>query len=162
MAPETVTIEYPEPIYSLFDTSRDGLPAVVVVNAVLREFGHRDVFPWHLSVIIDALELADHGMPTRDEYLILDALGDLIDDAVLKTRNAMFLARETWNGRRQLLYRVNDPEVAVAELQGLLDRGGHKREWEFRMEDDLGWAQARAQATPYLALFDSATTGGDA
>lgn len=157
-APETVTIEYPEAIYSLFDTSRDGLPAVVVVNAALREFGHRDVFPWYLSVIIDALELANQGMPTRGEYLILDAVGDVIDDTVLKTRNAVFLARETWNGQRQLVYRVNDPEVAAGALQGIIDRGGQKREWEFQMESDLEWAHA----APYLSLFESATTDGNA
>src|SRR6187431_1703206 len=113
MRRETVTIEYPEPVYTLFDTSRDGLPAVVVVNHALRDFAHHEVFPWHLSVIAAAIELADHGMPTRDECLVLDAVADLIDDAVLETRNAIFLARETWNGQRQLLYRVNDPEVAA-------------------------------------------------
>jgi hypothetical protein len=158
MNTETVTIEYPEPIYSLFDTSRDDLPAVVVVNAALREFEHRDVFPWHLSVVVEALELANRGMPTRDEYLLLDSVGDLIDNTVLETRNAIFLARVTWNGRRQLLYRVNNPEVAAQALQDLISIGGQKREWEFRMEGDAEWALA----TPYLALFENATTEDDA
>jgi hypothetical protein len=152
MTPEKVTIEYPEPLYSLFDTSRGGLPAVVVVNAALREFAHRDVFPWHLSVVIDARELADHGMPTRDEYLVLDAIGDLIEATLLETRNAIFLARETWNGRRQLVYRVNDPDVAAQALQALIDRGQQRREWEFRMEADVEWADAN----PYFSLFESA------
>ena len=158
MSPETVTIEYPEAIYSLFDTARDGLPAVVVVNAALKEFPHRDVFPWHLSVVIEATELANRGMPTRPEYLVLDALGDLIDDTVLETRNAILLARETWNGQRELLYRVNDPEVAAQALQTLIDRGGQSREWEFRMVGDIDWAHA----APYLSLFESATARGDA
>jgi hypothetical protein len=158
MNPETVTLEYPEPLYTLFRTSRDDLPAVVVVNAALREFANRDVFPWHLSVIIEPIELADHGMPSKNESRVLDAVGDVIDDVVLKTRNAIFLARETWNGQRQLLYRVNDPDVAAGVLQSLIDRGGQGREWEFRMEEDFAWAYA----APYLSLFESATAGGDA
>ncbi|HEX8410441.1 MAG TPA: hypothetical protein VF883_16365 [Thermoanaerobaculia bacterium] len=91
MTPPTITIEYPEPVYSLFDTSRSGLPAVVVVNAALREFAHRDVFPWHLSVIVEAVELAGRGMPTRGETLILDTVDDRIDSAVLDTRTPSFL-----------------------------------------------------------------------
>src|SRR5262249_55209816 len=147
-----------EAIYSLFDTSRDDLPAVVVVNAALVEFSHRDIFPWHLSVIVEATELAGGGMPTGDEYLVLDALGDQIDDTVLETRTAIFLARETRNGRRQLLYRVNDPEVAAQALQALIDRGTQSREWEFRMVGDADWAHA----APYLSLFEGAASGSDA
>ena len=147
----TVTIEYPEPVYSLFDTSRAGLPAVVVVNAALGEFAHRDTFPWHLSVIVDAVELADGGLPTRAEVLILDAVDELIDHAVLATRNAMFLARETWNGQRQLVYRVNEPEIAAGALRALIDSRRQAREWEFRMWGDVDWTDAAR----YLALLDA-------
>ena len=141
----------------MFHTSRAGLPAAVVVNAALREFGHRDVFPWQLSVILEAVELAVQGMPTRDEYLILDALGDIINQTVLETRNAIFLARETWNGKRQLLYRVNNPEMAAGALQALVNRGGQQREWEFQMWGDTKWEDA----APYLSLFETAGAGGD-
>jgi hypothetical protein len=156
MSSDEVTIEYPEALYTLFNTSRAELPAIVVVNAALRDFPHHEVFPWHLSVLIDPIDFADQGMPTRNECQVLDAVGDLIEDAVLATRNAIFLARETWNGRRQLLYRVNDPEVAAGALRSLIDRGGQQREWEFRMEEDFEWAHA----APYLSLFDSAAASG--
>jgi hypothetical protein len=158
MTLKKVTIAYPEPFYSVFNTSRGALPAVVVVNAALREFAHRDLFPWHLYVTIDARELADRGMPTRDECLVLDAVGDLIETKVLETRNAIFLARETWNGQRELVYRVNDPEVAAQALRALIDRGEQRREWEFRMDADVEWSDA----APYLSLFETATTEGDA
>src|ERR1017187_6120001 len=90
-----ITIEYPEPFYSLFNTSRGDLPSIVVVNAKLSEFAHRDIFPWHLSVIIDARELAERGMPTHDECAILDSVGDEIEAAIVGNRNGLFLARET-------------------------------------------------------------------
>jgi hypothetical protein len=153
----SITIEYPEPIYSLFDTSRDDLPAVVVVNTALREFAHRDLFQWHLSVLITPHALAEQGMPTREECAVVNAVDDEIEAVVTGDRNAVFLARETWNGRRQLLFRVHDPKIAESSLQRLIARGSQQREWEFLMEHDTSWSFA----APYLSLFESAG-GADA
>jgi|SRR5687767_2613492 len=149
MSASRITIEYPEPDYSLFDTSRDDLPAVVVVNAALRGFAHRDLFPWHLSVLITPHAMAEHGMPTREECVVLDAVDEEIEAVVTGDRNALFLARETWNGRRQLLFRVHDPEVADGSLQQLISRGSQQREWEFQMEHDATWSFGE----PYFSLL---------
>lgn len=145
-------IKYPEPVYSLFDTSREELPAVVVVNSALRQFLRRDFFPWHLSVLITPRALAEHGMPTREEYAILDRVCDEVDVAVTDDGNALFLARETWNGRRQLLFRVHDPEVADSSLQRLISRSSPQREWEFLMEHDAAWSFSE----PYFSLLQGA------
>jgi hypothetical protein len=156
MSVSRITVEYTEPIYSHFNTSRGDLPAVVGVNAALREFKHRDLFPWHLSVLITPQALAEQGMPTGEECLVLDAVDDEIEAVVTGDRNAFFLARETWNGRRQLLFRVHDPEVADRFLQQLISRGSQQREWEFLMEYDAYWSFA----APYLSLFTSARGTG--
>ena len=152
MSASHVNIEYPEPVYCLFDTSREELPAVVVVNSALRQFLHRDLFPWHLSVLITPRAFAEHGMPTREECAILDTVGDEIEAAVTGDRNALFLARETWNARRQLLFRVHDPKVADGSLQQLISRGSQQREWKFLMEHDAAWSFGE----PYFSLFESA------
>jgi len=157
MSDTRITIEYPQPVYSLFNTSRADLPAVVVVNAKLQDFAHRDLFPWHLSVLITPIVLAEQGMPTREEGVVLGAVGDEIEAAVTGDRNALFLARATWNGRRQLLFQVHDPKVADGALQQLISRGSQQREWEFLMEHDASWSSAE----PYLSLFVSAD-GADA
>jgi len=148
-----MTIEYPEPKYALINTSRGDLPAVVVVNAALRNFPHRDIFPWHLSVLIFADELGDHGMPTPKETRLIDAVGDEIERAILENHNALFLARETHNGRRQLLFRVHDPAPANGALQALLALPAAKREWDFRMEGDESWRLAQ----PCFSLLDAAS-----
>jgi hypothetical protein len=154
MSDDQITIEYPEPFYSLFNTSRGELPAITFVNAALREFAHRDLFPWHLSVLIWPVAMAEHGMPAREEVAALDAVGDEIHTAITGERNALFLARETWNGRRQLLFQVHDPDVADTSLQQLIARGTPQREWEFRMEHDAPWTLAE----PFLALLANATS----
>jgi hypothetical protein len=115
---DTVRILIPEPHYTLFNTTRSDLPEVIVVNDALLTFVHTDIFPWHLEVTIDAVSLAENGMPTPDESAILFELGDAIEEALVGY-NALFLARSTWNGFRQLSFRVHDPEVAHNLLQRL-------------------------------------------
>lgn len=148
-----VEIEYPEPEYALFDTSREGLPAVVAVNAALLHFPHRDVFGWHLSILIFANEVAEQGMPTSNENRVIGFVGDEIEQVILANQNALFLARETWNGRKQILFRVHDPDETNDSLQSLLARSDQQREWDFRMEGDPSWSLAE----PVLALLESGT-----
>ena len=149
MSNSQITIEYPEPLYSIFKTSRGDLPAIVVVNATLREFAHRDIFPWHLSVIIEPQELAERGMLTNEECTVVDAVGDEIEAAITGNRNGLFLARETSKGERELSFRVHDPGIADNSLRQIIARGSQKREWEFLMKEDAGWTLAE----PFFSLF---------
>jgi Family of unknown function (DUF695) len=111
MSDDSVTIVVPEPHYTLFDTSRQDLPAVVVVNNALLAFEHTDIFAWHLEVTLHAVDLIDNGMPAPEESRLLFQIGDEIEKYIVGY-NALFLARETWNGFRQLAFRVYDPDVA--------------------------------------------------
>jgi len=61
--------------------------------------------------------------------------------------NALFLARITWNGTRELIYRVHDPEVANDALQGIIKSREYPREFDFRMDDDPEWEMAEWHLT---------------
>jgi hypothetical protein len=145
---EQVRIELPKDHYTLFNATRDGLPEVICVNDALLSFVHTDIFPWHLRVRLDAKELADNGMPTPEENKLLFAMGDRIEEIVLGgrtsfgARNAMLLARSTWNELRELYYCVHDPEITHGALQTLLDSEHHERYWEYRMSHDPEWSEA--------------------
>ncbi|MGY3265557.1 DUF695 domain-containing protein [Lysobacter sp. HA35] len=141
MESTTVTIEVPDPHYTLFNATREGLPEVVSVNDALLAFRHIEIFPWHLEVTIEAHELADQGMPTPEESHLLFEIADEIEAEVVGY-NALFLARSTWNGLRQLLFQVHDPEVAHQALQALLNSRKHERPWEYRMHHDPSWTDA--------------------
>jgi hypothetical protein len=151
MSDESIEIEYPEPEYALYEANREGLPAVVVVNRALKEFPHSDIFPWHLSVIIIPHVLADNGMPAPEEGVVLAAVGDEIEQAVVADENALFLARETWNGMRDLVFLVHDAEKANETLQAMVNRPDPQRDWEFRMDHDPSWSFAE----PFLMLLNS-------
>lgn len=146
MSEQKVRIIVPEAHYSLLDVTRGGLPDVLVVNDSLLHFAEREIFPWHLRVTLDALELVDNGMPSPEESKLLFALGDEIEDVVLAGRtkhdaqNALFLARSTWNGIREQRYQVHDAEIAHAALQELLATRKWVRPWEYEMMYDAEWS----------------------
>ena len=112
---------------------------VLVVNSALCRFEYPEVFPWSLSVIVFAEALVANGMPAAVESELLDHVGDKIESAVLANRNAVFAARSTWNGERQLLFRVHSAERANDALQGLI-AGKSARAWDFHMEHDPSWS----------------------
>lgn len=137
--------EIVEPHFTLINTSRGSLPAVVVVNTALRIFDRRSEFPWHLRIEIECKELADKGMPTSSEGKVLYELEDEIGAALDLQGNGIFAARITCNGHRELLYRIHDPEEAASKLQKLVDNPTPIREWDFRMEEDPDWNLVQAE-----------------
>jgi hypothetical protein len=87
-------------------------------------------------------------MPTSEESEILFRVGDRIEAAVVSGRtdrggkNALFLARSTWNGLREIYFRVHDPDIAHAALQRLIAQAHREREWEYHMAEDAQWQEA--------------------
>jgi hypothetical protein len=140
----------PDPHYTLIRTSRGTDPAVVVVNSALRNFSDWATFPWHLVVVISCRDVAQHGMPTASEVAILNRLEDSLSRVICRDDNALFLARITCSGSRELLFRIHDPEIASSQLGQLLSCPESQREWEYRLEEDMTWHLAE----PELRLLE--------
>jgi len=134
-----------KPYYTLINTSKGKDPAVVVVNSALRGFEHRDVYAWHLKMTIDCKYVERNGMPTAREVAALEQLEDENFASILAEQNAVFLARVTCRGRRELMYRIHDPGPANEVLQKLVSQPNPSREWDYRMEYDPGWALAQPE-----------------
>ena len=127
--------------YCLLEGQKDGLPAVIVIDREAftpERRGHQ----WHLSVMMDCQELADQGMPTREESLVLDREGDRVEAIVQATSRGIFMARVTCHGTRQLLFRVSDPAIVAKALQDEIARNQNERPWDFRMWEDVEWKEA--------------------
>lgn len=159
MTSSETNVLIPEPHYSLLDTSRDGMPAVVVVNDALFSFDRKEVFAWQLEISIDAIEMAEHGMPTHREAKLLDELGEAIESALTRATtdhgsvNVLFLARVTCDSRRELTYRVHDPELANEVLtKAVADH--QTREWSFEIVGDERWEAAQVFEDLYKSAFD--------
>ncbi|MBV8804353.1 MAG: DUF695 domain-containing protein [Sinobacteraceae bacterium] len=148
MDEDTAKIEIPEPSYTLFNAQREGLPQVFVVNEALLSFQWNRLFSWHLRVCIEAEDLSEEGMPTSRESSLLFEVGDQIEKLVLEGRtaqgaeNALFLARSTWNGFRDLYFQIHDADVTDQALKDLIASRSHRREWHYRMTEDPEWSEA--------------------
>ena len=133
----------PKEVFAILEWQDEGLPAICVVNQSLANFELKVVFGWHLSIVLNCQQIAEQGMPTRDEKQVLDRFGALLDRHLKADGNALLLARITWNATRQLLYRVYDPEIANQYLVGIIDAESQLREFDFQMIHDEKWEQAK-------------------
>lgn len=136
-----VRIVIPEESYTLIEYKQDDLPCIAAVNSGLLGFEHKDIFRWHLSVIIDFDELIENGMPSEEERAIVDPFCDQLDEEIKAGGNALFLVRETWNKTRRLVWMVYDPEIAHQHLQYIIEHHRHPRPFDYRMEEDTSWEQ---------------------
>lgn len=146
MTTRDVRVVLPEEQPTLIEYREDGLPAIAMVNGGLSDFEHGDVFRWHLSIVIHLEDLVENGMPSEAEREIVDPFGDQLDEHLKVSPdapNALFLARVTWSGTRELLYRVYDPDRAHEFLQSVISSEPHPREFDYRIEDDPEWKEAK-------------------
>jgi hypothetical protein len=122
------------------------MPGIAFVNTALRDFEGKEVFSWHLSVMIQFKDLIENGMPSKKERKVVekfeDKLNKLIKGKDKKKPNALFLSRITWKSTRELIWRVFDPEVADKVLKMIIEKKRYPRPFDYRMEDDDDWKLA--------------------
>lgn len=141
MEDNLVTLKLPKPYYTLFDVERSGLPEVIVVNRSLLSFDDKGVFCWHLLISLEALDLADNEMPTPADSKELFSLADRME-SLIEGENALFLSRGTWNGVREIQFRVHNPDVTDTVLKGLLAEKPDLRKWSYSIHPDPNWVEA--------------------
>ena len=134
-----VRIVLPEESFTLMEWKEKELPCIAMLNSALKDFEHKNVFTWHLSVIIEFDDLIDNGMPSVEEREVVEPFCDKLDEEIKAGGNALFLARETWNETRELIWRVYDPEIANDHLQYLVDHKRYPRQFDWRMDHDPQW-----------------------
>ncbi len=134
------------------------MPAVVVVNSALLDFPNPEIFPWCLSIKITYSDLAKNEMPTAKEQELLNKVSDKIEISTLESKsilgsdNALFVARSTWAGVRELVFQVHDPKSAHHTLQKLVEREEWPLDWAYEIQRDPEWSEARV----FMQLFTSA------
>lgn len=136
----------PDEEYEVISFEQDDLPGVAVINKNLRRFYPKDTFVWQCSIMVYCEEIKEDGKLTKKEYKILDEFGEYLDRHIKgqfkEKPNAMMLARITWNGTREFVWRVYDPEPVNEFLQYSIDYKIHPREFEFSIEEDSRWELA--------------------
>ena len=72
----------PEEDYSILNFRQEDLPGVAVVNISLRDFEPKEVFAWHLSIMVELNDLGENGMPTKSKVHAIENYGDFLDDRI--------------------------------------------------------------------------------
>ena len=142
-SPRSVEVVLPEDRGYVVEFTQEGMPGVMYLNKGLRDLQEKEVFGWHLSVMLQLEDLIDNGMPSAAERQIVDPYGELLASEFTGSEekpNALFLARITWNGTRELIFRVHEPEPVHRYLQEHIAAGNPPREFDFRIDPDENWA----------------------
>jgi hypothetical protein len=130
---------------------QDGLYGIAYINRSLIDFQPKEVFSWHLSIMLDIEDTVRNGMPSKKERALLDEFGDVLDTNIRgqdkQKPNALFLARITWNNTRELIWRLYDPELADKYLQQIIDANSSPRPFDYRIDPDKDWKLAEWHLT---------------
>lgn len=140
--PELVSVAIPEEKFSVMEGMYEGKPSIVVVNSSLRGFKNKDVFSWTCSLSIEFKDLANNGMPTSEESDFVYNWFNQLDSAIKgdsEHPNALFLARETYDGFLNVYWQVYDPEPVHQYLQSIIQGKKYPREMEYKIEQDVQW-----------------------
>ncbi|WP_271569229.1 hypothetical protein [Bradyrhizobium sp. CCBAU 11386] len=61
----------PDEQHALIRFRQRDLPGFATINSALKQFEPKTAFPWHLSVLIDCIQLVDDRLPSQHEQDLL-------------------------------------------------------------------------------------------
>jgi hypothetical protein len=129
----------PQEVHTLIEFRQQNLPGFATINSALRDFEAKIEFPWHLSVLVRCAQLVEDRLPSPDEQDQLYKFEDKLDPLIKANGNALFFARVTHDARREIIWRIHDPEAANSVLRGILRAKDYKPEFDYRMDEDPAW-----------------------
>jgi hypothetical protein len=139
----------PEESFMLMRYIREEMPGVAIFNAGLLDFEPQEVFGFHLGLTVWYDNPDGEGMPSEVEMLVLNNFEDELSSNIAgpdgERPNALLVGRTTWNGTRDLFWRVFDPEPVHHYLQELIHLESHPREFNYEMEPDAEWKLSQWQ-----------------
>jgi len=137
----------PEEHYQILEFKQDDLYGIAVINSSLKKFEPKEVFRWHCSIMVHFEELIENGMPSINDRTIVEEFEDWLDNEIKgenkEKPNALFLGRITWNGTRELIWRVYDPEITNQLLQDIIEKENHDKQFDYRIAPDESWDLAK-------------------
>ena len=153
---KATNIVIPDEVHTLCEFRQYDLPGFATINTALREFEPKLAFSWHLSVLLQCIDLIASRLPSPDEQKILYGFEDKLDSLIKANGNALFLARVTHDAHRELIWRVHDPGAANSVIQSIVRAKDHPRAFDYRIEEDRGWQKASWYLNSQSACVPSA------
>ena len=141
----------PEEKFASAELTFDGKPHIGVFNYTILDVKPKIVFRWFLSLVMAYKDTVGDMMPTNDDVVKMQDFCDLLDKNLKHAedhQNAVFLGRLTGNGQTQVMWYVNNPELANSYLQNLISSEKYPFDFNFEMYEDENWNEAKYWLKP--------------
>jgi len=116
----------------------DGRPLLAIIDKSLREYESKAGLPWFLSISTPLINPTKDGLPNDKDSSALNAWEDLLESAIAAACRFVYVGHVTWNGSREVLYYVAEPDALDTRLKNLVsDRV--TRPFAFHYERDDKW-----------------------
>lgn len=135
--------------FVLVQTQRESGCAVIVLNRQLMTLDHHQ-FPWQLTVTFDLHRMAQSQRTGAEKVDRLERLGEALSEGLTHDGNALFAGRVTWNGSRQLIFRLKDPDPAEKFLGMTRQASRWEDSFGYLLEPDPEWSAAQE----FLQILD--------
>lgn len=142
---ESVRLILPDEKLTAVDMRIDGMPYIGVLNRGLHDFAHKDVFGWYLSIIIDYDKTVGERMPDKEDTRKMQTFSDILTEKLSGDPtypNVLFLGRVTGDGYTEIMWYVNNPDIADRYLKELIVSKEYLFEFDYEMTEDPEWREA--------------------
>ncbi len=131
--------EFPKENISLMEGKIEGFPNLLVLNKALKFYEFTQNYPYLLNISLILKNIGNNGLPkgNTDELYLIE---DIIYQALPKKEQGHFVATETYNGKRELLYYAQS-EKLIDNILKLLPKDYFTCEVHYSIEYDPFWVR---------------------
>lgn len=141
----------PEEKFAGVEFNLEGKPLVGILNPEALKLEPKIAFRWFLSILISYKDTVGEDMPNSVDVLRIQSFGEQLDKNIKDDKrhpNAVFVGRITGNGQTQMMWYVNNPELANHYLQNLISSEKYPFEFIFEMYADDDWKEGHYWLDP--------------
>jgi hypothetical protein len=131
--------EFPKEDTIIMEGKIDELPSLLVLNKSLDYYEFTQKFPYLLQLTLSLKNAGDNGLPQGnvDELYLIE---DIIYQEIYKSKKGHFIARETYNGKRDLFYYA-DSKGSIANALNMLPKEYESCEVQYSIDYDPFWVR---------------------
>lgn len=138
-------VHIPEESYIGVEISDNGLPMTGIFNENILSLEPKSIFGWFLSLVMVFDKKSNWDLPNNEDVIRMQDFCEVLDKNLKKSPrhpNAVFLGRITGGGQTQIMWYVNNPELANEYLQKLIASNKYPFDFNFQMFQDKEWEEA--------------------
>lgn len=127
--------------FNVYQGEKDGFPLSIIADFNFDKISSKQNYPCFLWIRIEMKNIDSKRQPTKEEDILLNDFEDKIVEEILKSNDAYYIGRVTWNKDRRIYLYVANAESTDQVLQTLIRNP--IRPLEYRIEKDEEWLKIK-------------------